>query len=99
MTSDRSSLVDVRDPRVAAAVQRYWRKNIQIMTGLLSIWAFAGLGCGVLMAIVAVLIHTAVDFKKPGHPPALHFPKRVLAVSIMALLVKSKISTLESRSW
>lgn len=51
---DRSSsppaAPDVRDPRVAAAVRRYWRSNVRVMAVLLSIWAVAGLGCGVLWA-------------------------------------------------
>jgi len=46
--SDRS--VDVRDPRVVEAIHRYWRKNVRIMALLLLVWAFAGLGCGVLFA-------------------------------------------------
>ena len=41
---------DVRDPRVAAAIERYWRKNVRIMGVLLSLWAFVGLGCGILFA-------------------------------------------------
>jgi putative solute:sodium symporter small subunit len=40
----------VRDPRVAAAIERYWRHNVRIMALLLAIWAFVGLGCGVLWA-------------------------------------------------
>lgn len=31
-------------------MQGYWRKNLTIMVVLLVIWAFAGLGCGVLFA-------------------------------------------------
>ena len=31
-------------------MQGYWRKNVTIMVVLLVIWAFAGLGCGVLFA-------------------------------------------------
>ena len=42
--------VDVRDPRVAASIRRYWRRNLRIMAALLAIWALAGLGCGVLLA-------------------------------------------------
>jgi putative solute:sodium symporter small subunit len=41
---------DRQDPRVAAAIGRYWRRNIRVMTILLAVWAFAGLGCGVLLA-------------------------------------------------
>jgi putative solute:sodium symporter small subunit len=39
-----------RDPRVADAINRYWRRNIAIMSVLLLIWAAAGLGAGVLWA-------------------------------------------------
>jgi putative solute:sodium symporter small subunit len=39
-----------RDPRIAAEIQRYWRRNLRVMAVLLSVWAFAGLGCGVLFA-------------------------------------------------
>ena len=42
--------IDVRDPRVAAAIQRYWRKNVRVMAACLVVWAAAGLGCGVLFA-------------------------------------------------
>lgn len=39
------------DPQaVAAALKRYWRANVTIMAVLLSIWAFVGLGCGILFA-------------------------------------------------
>ena len=31
-------------------MQGYWRKNVTIMIVLLTIWAFVGLGCGVLFA-------------------------------------------------
>ncbi len=30
--------------------RRYWRSNTRVMAVLLCIWAFAGLGCGVLWA-------------------------------------------------
>jgi putative solute:sodium symporter small subunit len=42
--------VDVRDPRIAEAIDRYWRANLRIMAGLLAVWAFVGLGCGILFA-------------------------------------------------
>lgn len=41
---------DVDDPRVRAAIDRYWRDNLRLLAVLLAIWAFAGLGCGVLLA-------------------------------------------------
>ena len=36
--------------RVSQAKQRYWRRNVTLMIGLLAIWAFVGLGCGILWA-------------------------------------------------
>jgi len=41
---------DASDPAVAASLKRYWRTNVTIMSVLLTIWAVAGLGCGVLFA-------------------------------------------------
>ncbi len=41
---------DLNRPEVRAAFSRYWRSNVRIMLVLLSIWAFVGLGCGVLWA-------------------------------------------------
>lgn len=34
----------------ARLLQRYWRTNLLLMSGLLAIWAFVGLGCGILWA-------------------------------------------------
>ncbi len=48
--TDPSQAIDVRDPRVAAVIARYWRANVRIMAALLFVWALAGLGCGVLFA-------------------------------------------------
>lgn len=39
-----------RDPRVAEAIDRYWKRNLSIMAVLLLIWAAVGLGAGVLFA-------------------------------------------------
>ena len=48
--TDESAEPDLHDPRVAAAVDRYWRRNLTVMGILLFIWAAVGLGCGVLFA-------------------------------------------------
>ncbi len=32
------------------ALEKYWRTNLLIMTVLLALWAFVGLGCGILWA-------------------------------------------------
>ena len=39
-----------RDPRARACIDRYWRRNVAFMAGLLVIWASVSLGCGVLFA-------------------------------------------------
>jgi len=42
--------IDVRDPRIAESIHRYWRKNLWVMAACLTVWAIGGLGCGVLFA-------------------------------------------------
>ena len=37
-------------PELRASLRRYWRANVTLMAVLLSVWAFVGLGCGVLLA-------------------------------------------------
>jgi putative solute:sodium symporter small subunit len=41
---------DERDPRVAALINQYWKKNLAIMAVLLVVWAAVGLGAGILFA-------------------------------------------------
>ena len=48
--SDSPAHPTQRDPRVAEAIGRYWKRNLSIMAVLLVIWAAAGLGAGVLFA-------------------------------------------------
>ncbi|MDH3627160.1 MAG: DUF4212 domain-containing protein [Acidobacteriota bacterium] len=38
------------NPRITEATRRYWRKNVRVIVVCLLVWAFAGLGCGVLFA-------------------------------------------------
>lgn len=49
--------VDLTDPSIVAAIDRYWSRNVRVMAILLAIWAFAGLGCGVLLADVLNQFH------------------------------------------
>ncbi len=37
-------------PEIRDSLRRYWAKNLVIMSGLLIIWAAAGLGCGIIFA-------------------------------------------------
>jgi len=41
---------DLHQPKVHAALDRYWRANVRIMCLLLLVWAAVSLGCGVLFA-------------------------------------------------
>ncbi len=41
---------DLHDPAVHACLERYWRANIKFTVFLIAVWAFAGLGCGILWA-------------------------------------------------
>ena len=38
------------EARFQLALDRYWRNNLRLMAGLLLVWAFVSLGCGVLFA-------------------------------------------------
>ena len=49
-TPPSSDSPDLHDPKIAASLKRYWRTNIKITAVLLTIWAIAGLGCGILFA-------------------------------------------------
>lgn len=51
-TPGPTSPPDLHDPLVHACLDRYWRTNVRFTVILLCIWAFVGLGCGVLLADV-----------------------------------------------
>lgn len=36
--------------RLKESLERYWQSNLRIMAALLFLWAFVGLGCGILFA-------------------------------------------------
>ncbi len=40
------------DPELVAARRRYWRANLRAIAILLTIWAVAGLGCGIVFVDV-----------------------------------------------
>ena len=44
--------------------ERYWKKNIRLVTGLLGIWASVSFGCG-------ILLHNKLD---TINLPGTHFP-------------------------
>ncbi len=45
-----NKIADLSQPKVRACLERYWRTNVAITLALLAIWAFVGLGCGILFA-------------------------------------------------
>ena len=50
MNTKNNSMRDQGNREAKSAHKRYWRKNLQIMTILLIVWACASLGYGVLFA-------------------------------------------------
>ena len=56
--------MDLRDKRINEALKRYWRNNLQIMAGLLFLWAAVSFGCGILFA----------DWLNQFHLPFTGFP-------------------------
>lgn len=74
--------IDVRDPRIAASIDRYWRKNLLIMFILLMFWAVAGLGCGILFA------DTLNQFKIGGFPLGFWFAQQgSIIVFVLVILI------------
>ena len=63
-------------------MQGYWRKNVTIMIVLLTIWAFVGLGCGVLFA------DWLNQFKLGGFPLGFWFAQQgSIIVFVLIILV------------
>jgi len=63
-------------------MQGYWQKNVKIMVVLLAIWAFVGLGCGVLFA------DWLNQFKLGGFPLGFWFAQQgSIIVFIILILV------------
>ena len=83
----RDSPIDVHDPEVVKAIHRYWRRNVRLMALLLSLWAAAGLGCGVLFA------DALNRFRLGGFPLGFWFAQQgsilifVLLILVYALLL------------
>ena len=73
--------IDVRDPRIAEAIQRYWRKNVRVMVACLLVWAIAGLGCGVLFA------DTLNRFSLGGFPLGFWFAQQGSIVIFVLLIL------------
>ena len=72
---------DERDPRVAAAIERYWKKNLSIMAVLLTIWAAVGLGAGVLFA------DTLNAWSIGGYPLGFWFAQQGSIITFVVLIL------------
>lgn len=70
-----------KDPRIAAAHQRHWRRNMRLTLVLLLIWASAGLGCGVLFADVLN------EFTFLGFPLGFWFAQQGAIVTFVVLIL------------
>ena len=66
---------------VSAALKRYWRSNITIMTVLVSIWAIVGLGCGVLLA------DTLNQYQLGGYPLGFWFAQQGSIICFVFLIL------------
>jgi putative solute:sodium symporter small subunit len=74
--------IDVHDPQIVAAIDRYWRSNVRLMAVLLVIWAVAGLGCGVLFA------DALNGFRLGGFPLGFWFAQQgSIVVFVLLILV------------
>ena len=81
MPDIRSIAIDVHDPRIRAAIDSYWRKNLRIMSVLLAIWAMVGLGCGVLFA------DTLNQFRLGGFPLGFWFAQQGSIIVFVCLIL------------
>lgn len=72
-----------------ACLRRYWRRNLWVLTALLSIWAVAGLGCGIVFADAL----NAFTLPGTGYPLGFWFAQQgsivvfVLLILIYALIM------------
>ena len=74
--------IDVHDPQIVAAIDRYWQSNVRLMAVLLLIWAVAGLGCGVLFT------DTLNGFRLGGFPLGFWFAQQgSIVVFVLLILV------------
>lgn len=78
--------IDVRDPRIASSIERYWSKNLRIMALLLAVWAIAGVGCGVLFA------DWLNEFSLGGFPLGFWFAQQgSIIVFVLVILVYASL--------
>ncbi len=77
----RGSIDATRRAGEAACLRRYWRRNIAIMAVLLTIWAFVGLGCGILWA------DWLNQFRLGGFPLGFWFAQQGSIITFVVLIL------------
>lgn len=70
-----------RSQAIRDSLRRYWRKNITIMIVLLCLWAFVGLGCGILFADVLN------QFKLGGVPLGFWFAQQGSIITFVLIIL------------
>ena len=87
--------IDVHDPRIVEAIHRYWRKNVRIMAALLTVWAVAGLGCGVLFA------DALNEFHWGGFPLGFWFAQQgsILVFVVLTLIYGVALNRLDAEHY
>ena len=66
-----------------AILKRYWESNIRVMGILLFIWAFVGLGCGILLADVL----NPFELPGTGYPLGFWFAQQGAIVTFVLLIL------------
>lgn len=82
MTSDNTTPKE-STPREEAILQSYWRGNLRLMTILLTVWALAGLGCGILFADFL----NQREFPGTGYPLGFWFAQQGSIIIFVALIL------------
>jgi len=64
-------------------LQRYWRSNLRLMSGLLAVWALVSLGCGIVFA------DFLNQFQLPGtgYPLGLWFAQQGSILTFVVLIL------------
>jgi len=84
---DESAPADL-SPAQRALVDRYWRRNVTLMSSLLIVWAAVSLGCGVLF------VESLNAFRLGGFPLGFWFAQQgSIIVFVVLILVYAVVMT------
>ena len=84
---DKSAPADLT-PAQRALVDRYWRRNVTLMSSLLIVWAAVSLGCGVLF------VESLNAFRLGGFPLGFWFAQQgSIIVFVVLILIYAVVMT------